>query len=103
MVRKQRSTRNDVRVAGSCAVCGMRDARALVEVELDSERVVLCGSHEIMQRRDGRAAKTAAELRALFADRRETDRRGRGDVDELAASLTAAFSGDRRVAERRTG
>lgn len=88
--------------AACCAVCGMSDMRALVAVRLTGGcEVVLCGSHEIMHRRAGAAAGSIAELREAFADRREGDRRGRGEVDELAERLTAAFTRDRRGSDRR--
>src|SRR5688572_24493357 len=88
---------------GSCAVCGMTDTRALVEIDLaEQARVTLCASHELMYRRSGLKARTARELRSEFADRRGTDRRGGpGEVDELAEALTAAFTRDRRGADRR--
>jgi hypothetical protein len=87
-----------------CAVCDIRDARALVEVALASgTRVTLCGSHELMHRRSKTKAKTAADLRAAFGERRDRERRGKGEVDELAARLSAAFGRERRGAERRAG
>lgn len=87
----------------ACAVCGMSDARALVGVDLPGgSKVTLCGSHELMHRRAGAAARSIAELRGAFSDRRETDRRGgRGEIDELAERLTAAFTSDRRGRDRR--
>lgn len=86
-----------------CVVCGTRDLRALVTVVLASgDPVALCGSHELMHRRDGARARTAAELRASFAERRSSTRRAVAtDGDELAERLTAAFTRDRRAAERR--
>lgn len=85
-----------------CCVCGTRDLRALCDVVLASgETVSLCGTHEMMARRDGRAFRSGAELAAAFRERRGTDRRGTGEVDELAERLTAAFARDRRAAERR--
>jgi hypothetical protein len=86
-----------------CVVCGTRDLRALVSVELaGGEVVALCGSHELMHRRDGARATTVAELRAALGDRRSADRRAfRGEVDELAERLNAAFTRERRGAERR--
>jgi hypothetical protein len=96
-----------------CCVCGLRDARALLDVELGGgpggrssgagARVVLCGSHDLAHRRLGAPATSAAELRALLADRRRDDRRDHGteEVDELAASLASAFTRERRGAERR--
>ncbi len=81
----------------------MRDARALVTVELaGGVQVSLCANHERMYLRSDARATTVEELRAAFADRRGVDRRAaRGEVDELAANLTAAFTTERRVADRR--
>jgi hypothetical protein len=81
----------------------MSDARGLVEVDLAGEPcVTLCGTHELMHRRTGFRAATAAELRAAFADRRSSDRRGGpGELDELAEALTSAFTRERRAAPRR--
>jgi len=91
-------------VGSSCCVCGANDARALVEVVLVSgSRATLCGSHALMHRRSREQARSASELRGLFRDRRgRRDRRG-GEVDELGAALTAAFSGERRAGGRRHG
>ena len=90
---------------GRCAVCGMRDARALVMVDLKSGvRVTLCGTHDLMHRRAGGKARSVEELRTSFKERRGGDRRAyRGEIDELAARLDAAFMKDRRGSERRTG
>ena len=67
-------------------------------------RVTLCGSHDLMHRRSGAAARSVADLRAAFGERRGTDRRDyRGEVDELAKSLSDAFTMDRRGTERRAG
>jgi hypothetical protein len=90
-------------VGSSCCVCGTRDARALVDVVLiGGARVTLCGSHELMHRRSPVQARSAGQLRTLLGDRRgRRDRRTEGD--ELGAALTAAFSGSRRVADRRVG
>ena len=108
-MRKQRgrvgsgSEASSFEAKGPCAVCGMSDARALVAVSLSGgERATLCGSHELMHRRGGSKAATIAELRATFANRRGSERRGGpGEVDELAEALTAAFTRDRRAASRR--
>jgi hypothetical protein len=83
----------------------MRDARALVMVDLKSGvRATLCGTHDLMHRRAGGRARSVAELRSLFKDRRGTDRRAfKGEVDELAARLDAAFMKERRGSERRAG
>jgi hypothetical protein len=74
-------------------------------VDLESGvRTTLCGTHDLMFRRAGSRARTVEELRASFKDRRGTDRRGfKGEVDELAARLDAAFMKDRRGTERRAG
>lgn len=81
----------------------MSDARGLVEVDLAGEPcVTLCGSHELMHRRSGFRAQTIAELRVAFGNRRGTDRRGGpGELDELAESLTSAFTRERRTTARR--
>ena len=104
MVRKQEGSR-EAPGHGRCSVCGMRDARALVMVDLQSGvRVTLCGTHDLMHRRAGGKARSVEELKAAFKDRRGTDRRAyRGEIDELAARLDAAFMKDRRGTERRAG
>jgi hypothetical protein len=88
-------------LGSSCCVCGACDARALVDVVLmGGTRVTLCGSHDLMHRRSPVHARSVAHLRELLGNRRERrDRRSIGD--ELGDALTAAFSGDRRVADRR--
>jgi hypothetical protein len=109
MIRKQRgrtgtsSIEPSREAKGPCAVCGMSDGRGLVEVDLAGEPcVTLCGSHELMHRRSGFRAQNVAELRAAFGDRRGTDRRGGpGELDELAETLTNAFTRERRTASRR--
>ena len=83
-----------------CAVCKLRDARALSVVALAEERVILCGSHALMQQRCAAHARTAGELCKLLGDRRKRTRRIE-EPDELAAQLTAAFAADRRGVERR--
>jgi len=90
-------------ISGKCAVCGLSDARALVLVDLSGgERATLCGSHELMNRRAGAMAKSIHELQEALGDRRDMDRRGGpGEVDELAEALTAAFTRNRRGADRR--
>jgi len=88
----------------SCAICAQTDQRALLSVDLPAGSVVLCGSHELMHRRAGASARDLLELRAMLGDRRRTDRRAaRGEVDELAERLTAAFTRDRRALSRRAG
>jgi hypothetical protein len=81
----------------------MSDARGLVEVDLAEDPcITLCGTHELMHRRSGWKAQTVSDLRAAYGDRRSSDRRGgRGEVDELAEALTAAFTRDRRGTSRR--
>jgi hypothetical protein len=81
----------------------MSDARGLVEVDLSGERcITLCGTHELMHRRSGSRAQSVAELRVAFGDRRSNDRRGGpGEIDELAESLTSAFTRERRAVSRR--
>jgi hypothetical protein len=86
-----------------CAVCEIDDARALVDVVLQGARgprVTVCGTHALMHERTGSRAKSVDELRALVEDRRERVRRAH-EIDELAASLTDAFSAERRRKERR--
>jgi hypothetical protein len=80
----------------------MGDSRGLTSVDLSGgERVTLCGSHELMHRRDGSVSSTVFELRAAFGNRRGPDRRGHGEVDELAEKLSAAFRTNRRASDRR--
>jgi hypothetical protein len=85
----------------SCCVCGLDDARALEDIVLiGGARATLCGSHALMHRRSPAQARGVAQLRQILGDRRgRSERRSAGD--ELADALTAAFSGDRRVADRR--
>ncbi len=87
----------------SCCVCGASDARALVEVTLlGGARATLCGSHALMHRRSPVQGTSVTELRRLLRDRRgRRDRRE--SPDELGAALEAAFSGERRAADRRRG
>ncbi len=110
MVRKQRKATaipepvETLQSKAPCAVCGLRDARALLDVELaGGTRTVLCGSHELMLRRVGQGARSLEELKVLLADRRKEDRRACGfeEVDELAAALASAFTRERRGNERR--
>jgi len=86
-----------------CAVCGLRDARALVTVVLSGGvKVTLCGSHHVMYGRCAMGARTVEELRSTLCERRSTNRRGRkGEIDELAERLNAAFSRERRSTDRR--
>jgi len=82
----------------------MRDARALVDVALHSGlRVTLCGSHHVMAGRCAVGARSIEDLRRLLGDRRDTDRRTRprGEIDELAERLQAAFTRERRNGDRR--
>ncbi|MCL2725387.1 MAG: hypothetical protein FWD69_13225 [Polyangiaceae bacterium] len=104
MARKQRNPMSSEAFVGtgSCAVCGMSDTRGLVNVELAGGAAILCGTHALMHSRTACETKTVAELRAKFGNRRSMDRRAHGDVDELAASLTAAFTQERRFSERRS-
>jgi hypothetical protein len=88
-------------LGSSCCVCGEADARALVDVVLmGGARATLCGSHALMHRRAMTQARSGMQLRELLGDRRSRDER-RTVGDELGAALSAAFSGDRRVADRR--
>lgn len=92
----------DTAAACACAVCGARDARLLVMVELPGgAAATLCGSHALMHSRLPKPCASVAELRAALADRRSSDRRACGEGDELAERLTAAFTRDRRGSERR--
>ncbi len=87
-----------------CAVCGTRDARALVPIELRTGiRTTLCGTHALMHSRDGSGCRNVAELRETLADRRATARRAPFGGDELAEQLAAAFTRERRATERRAG
>ncbi|MGD0674669.1 MAG: hypothetical protein ABSC94_04580 [Polyangiaceae bacterium] len=88
-------------VGTHCCVCGARDARTLVEVELaGGGRAILCGSHALMHRKSTVPALSEADLRVQLRDRRSRrDRRYEGD--ELGAALSAAFSGGRRIGDRR--
>jgi hypothetical protein len=89
----------------TCAVCGSSDARGLSSTALASGAVVIvCGSHAVAHARAPRAARTLGELRDLLGERREShDRRDgyRGETDELAQRLSAAFNEDRRGPGRR--
>ncbi len=86
---------------GACCVCGDRDARVLVDVLLaGGAHAILCGSHAMMHSRMRPRARSEAELRELFRDRRgREDRREPGD--ELGVALEEAFRGERRERERR--
>jgi hypothetical protein len=90
-------------LGSSCCVCGARDARALEDVVLiGGAPATLCGSHALMHRRGATQARSTAQLRQLLGERRgRSERRSVGD--ELGAALSAAFSDDRRVADRRLG
>jgi len=85
----------------TCVVCGACDQRMLTTVELaGGDATTLCGSHALLYRRAGTLARSIGELRATLEERRETTRR-REDGDELGERLVAAFTKDRRGAERR--
>ncbi len=89
---------------GCCAVCAARDARLLVMTELEGgAAVTLCGSHALMHSRMTSMPRTVGELRSALCERRENARRADGAGDELAERLTAAFTRERRNAERRAG
>lgn len=89
---------------GECVVCGTRDARLLVMLELrGGQAATLCGSHALMHSRSGQVSQNVAELRELLGERRDRSRRAEGEGDELAERLTAAFTRDRRRTERRAG
>jgi hypothetical protein len=88
----------------TCAICGATDARILVDVALTKRTTaVLCGSHAVMRERIAPTSTNLEELRAVMRDRRRpAERRGRvdrslGEIDELGASLSAAFAGERRA------
>lgn len=89
----------------ACVVCGTRDGRLLVMVELrGGVGATLCGSHALLHSRMSEPCRSVTELRAALRDRREMDRRAPHDPlshDELAERLTAAFTRDRRGSERR--
>ncbi len=88
-------------LGSSCCVCGASDARALEDIVLiGGARATLCGSHALMHRRSPTQARSAAQLRQLLGNRRSRAER-RSSGDELADALSAAFSGDRRIADRR--
>jgi hypothetical protein len=103
MERRKRKTEVNVEY-GACVVCGTRDARLLMMVELaGGAAATLCGSHALLHSRLGEPSRNVTELRAALADRRSMTRRATGEGDELAERLTAAFTRDRRAAERRAG
>jgi hypothetical protein len=88
---------------GKCVVCGETDSRALCTTRLSrGDIVVVCGTHELMHRREERKAETERELRAMLRDRRDSHRR-RPIPDELGARLIEAFSApsDRRASGER--
>jgi hypothetical protein len=103
--RKRVRTEAMIPSSGGCAVCGTRDARVLMMMELPGgAAVTLCGSHALMQSRLAEPPTTVAELRAALIDRRAHDRRTTMKPgDELGERLTAAFLHERRSAERRAG
>lgn len=85
----------------TCAICGFADARGLTQVKfLDKTSLIVCGTHALMVNRE--PVGDAQAFRIMVADRRlKVERRGTAQ-DELASSLTRAFSGERRRRERRT-
>ncbi|HZU83233.1 MAG TPA: hypothetical protein VE987_09965 [Polyangiaceae bacterium] len=89
------------RARRSCCVCGVSDARALVDIVLAAgPRVTLCGSHAVMLERARVSPGSEPELRVALRERRgRADRRRAGD--ELGCALIGAFSGGRRGADRR--
>jgi len=103
--RKRPVAEVHIPTSGGCAVCGTRDARLLMMMELPSgTAVTLCGSHALMQSRLEEKPRTVSELRAALMDRRRDERRTKMQPgDELGERLTAAFSRERRHAERRAG
>jgi hypothetical protein len=102
MDRRKRTRKPEIVEHGACVVCGSRDARLLVMVELQGGAgVTLCGSHALMHSRAGNGSRNVSELRAALGERRSTERRAVGEGDELAERLTAAFTSDRRASERR--
>lgn len=102
--RKRSSKASDGLPRGACVVCGLSDARQLATIALKGgETAVLCGSHALHHGRTGASARSVAELKTSLGERRSTSRRGTGEVDELAERLTAAFTRERRTAERRMG
>jgi len=104
MERRKRAAKIDATLGEACAVCGARDARLLVTVELrGGAAATLCGSHALMHGRRQQPCGSIAELRAELGERRLADRRAQGEGDELAERLTAAFTRDRRGPERRAG
>jgi hypothetical protein len=92
----------------ACAVCGTRDQRVLSTILLaGGVTAVVCGSHELAFWRAVRRPTSVGELCQTVRERRErTERRrpARDDVygaDELAARLSAAFTGERRTGSDR--
>jgi hypothetical protein len=84
-----------------CCVCGVTDARALVDAPLgDGTRATLCGTHALMHGRSAAKAKSEAELYSLLRDRRSRRER-RDEGDALGSALVAAFQAERRAADRR--
>ncbi len=91
------------RIFGSCCVCRENDSRALTTTRLaNGEVAIVCGTHELMHRRQTEAsgaARSESELRAGLRQRRSSPRRGEGG-DELGLKLSEAFASTDR---RRTG
>ncbi len=86
----------------TCAVCGASDSRTLASTKLATgTHVTVCGSHALAHARAGNVADSVAALRALVADKRDRRDRREPAGDELARSLSAAFSLERRGPGRR--
>jgi len=90
----------------SCCVCGSVDARTLSSTALASGAIVIvCGSHAVAHARASVPARTVRELRGMLGERRAPQGRRdsyHGEIDELARSLSAAFTGERRSVGRRS-
>lgn len=87
-----------------CLVCGTDDRRMLVSGALpDGTATVLCASHELVRQRAAGPIDTLEALKRECAERRApSERRLAAEVDELAMSLTRAFTTEKRAgADRR--
>lgn len=82
-----------------CLVCGTDDRRMLVSGVLpDGTPTVLCASHELVRQRAATSIETMEALRRECAERRApSERRLTAEVDELAMSLTRAFTKEKRA------